>query len=140
MAEDVVSVAETFMVFMKVQWSIIANLFKASSTLHGSQAAGGNFDQKYEKSLADVDEAISLSISTFNEIISEIGEYRKLSEDAFAFLKDDLMMTISVSEQIANDAEKGYTEGFKGGLTILKSKLDEIKQKVDRHLKTQEEE
>ena len=50
-------------------------------------------------------------------------------------IEDDLEKAISISEQVLSETKNGYTEGFKVGLSVLKSKLGEITQKVDRHLK-----
>jgi len=136
LSEEVVSVAQRFMVFSNAQWSILANLFQASSVLHNLQADSTELNLKVVKAHADINELMFLTISTFNEIISKIGEYCDLSEDAFAFLTDDLERAISLSDQIAKGVNDGYTDAVKGGVTVLKNKLKEIGEKVKRHLKT----
>lgn len=123
------------MIFSKTQWSILGNLFQASSATLNQQANSTDFNVKFVKAYADLNEIMSLTILTFNDIISKVGEYRELSQEAFAFLEDDLGRAISISEQIADEANSGYTEGFKAGITILKNKIEEVKQKVERHLK-----
>ena len=140
MTEEVVGVTQKFMIFLNTQWSIMANLFQASSLIHRRQADTSEYDHKLEKALSDVNEIMSLTVSTFNEIISEIGEYRDLSEDAFAFLEDDLQKSIDLSDQIAEAIKKGYTESVKAAMTILRDKLGEIGEKVRRHLKLEVEE
>lgn len=123
------------MIFSKTQWLILGNLFQASSATLNLQANSTDFNVEFVKAYADLNEVISLTILTFNDIISKVGEYRELSQEAFAFLEDDLERAVNVSEQIADEANSGYSDGFKAGMTILKSKLEEVKQKVERHLK-----
>ena len=140
LGEEVVGAVQRFMVCSNTQWSIMANLFKASSVLHKLQASLTEYDSKVQLAHGDITEIMSLTISTFNEIISKIGEYRDLSEDAFAFLTDDLQRATDISKQIAESMNNGYTEPVKGAMTVLKNKLDEIDEKVKRHLKTEKEE
>ena len=134
MGEEIVSAIQKFMHFYTTQWAILGNLFKANANLYNLQTASPEFDNELAKALAAINETLSLTISTFNKIISKISEYREISADAFAFLRDDLDRAIKVSSQIAESVSEGYSEAAKAHVTILQSKLDEIAEKASQHL------
>jgi len=140
LGEELTTAVQKFMNFYSTQWSILGNLFQASSALHNLQCSTNEFDAKFEKGQADITETIALTISTFNDIISKIEEYREVSQDAFDFLVDDLKRAISISEQIAKAVAEGYSAPAKDGIVILKSKLAEITDKVNKHLKVRKKE
>lgn len=130
-------VAQKFMLFSSTQWSIVSNLFRAGSALYRLQASSTEYDAKLQLGHAEIMETISLTVSIFNEIISKIGDYRELSEDAFDFLTDDLQRAVGSSKQIADSITGGYNEPVKETITVLRNKLSEIGDKVKRHLITE---
>lgn len=134
MGEEIVNAAQRFMHFYTTQWAILGNLFKANATLYNRQTASPEFDSELAKGHAAISETLALTISVFNKIISKVSEYREISAEAFAFLRDDLDRAIKVSNQIVNSVEEGYGEAAKAHVTLLQSKLDEIAEKVSRHL------
>lgn len=134
MEEEIVSAVNKFMHFYTTQWAILGNLFKANAILYNQQTTSPEFGVELAKAHAAMNETLALTISTFNKIISKISEYREISADAFAFLRDDLDRAITVSNQIVESVEEGYGEAAKAHVTILQSKLDEIAGKVTRHL------
>jgi hypothetical protein len=131
--------AEKFMIFLSTEWSIMANLFQASSVLNKLQSGSTEYKSEISRGHASIDEAMSLNISTFNDIISQIREYREISEDAFAWLTDDLERAKNLSSQVVKLMDNGYSESVEETISILKNKLREIGEKVARHLKTEEE-
>jgi hypothetical protein len=134
LTEEALGIAEKFMIFLTTEWSIMADLFQATAALNRLQANSSEYKSEIAKGHASIDATMSLNISTFNGIISKISEYREISQDAFAFLADDLERAKRLSNEVAKLISSGYSGTVEETISILRSKLQEIGEKVERHL------
>lgn len=139
MGEEVINAVQKFMHFYTTQWAILGNLFQASAALYSLQSASSpELQIQLAKAHSDIDETIALTISTFNGIISKITKQREMSADAFRFLADDLDRATKDAKQVAESLKEEYNEAVKAHVTILKTKIIEIAEKVSQHLEKQE--